>query len=315
MRISQTGGLIAAGSRQMAFPMLQVGSIPIIERIVITFQQAGIFPIVIVTGADEENVKYRMAGYGVIFLHSEQPDGVELFSSVKQGLRYLQGKCSRIVFTPVNVPMFTPDTLTRLMAEEGGVVTPSFQGRSGHPVVITETVIPELLAYEGEGGLRGALRALEGRRRWLCVEDEGVLVSIHDPQQMQERLKAHNSELLHPMLHMRLERESAFFDGRLKLLLFLIDDTCNVRRACDAMAISYGKAWSLINRLEQELGYLVVERRQGGHRGGNTRLTEEGAQFLQMYQSFEERVFQFTQREFQTTFLHKKQSIKSASSS
>ena len=302
MRISQTGGLIAAGSRQVALPMLQVGSIPIIERVVITFQQAGIFPIVIVTGADEEDVKYRMAGYGVIFLHSEQPDGTELFSSVKQGLRYLQGKCGRVVFTPVNVPMFTPSTLTRLLAEEGDVVTPSCQGRSGHPAVIAESVIPEVLAYDGGGGLRGALRALEGRRRWLSVEDEGVLVSIHDPQQMQERLAAHNDELLHPMLHMRLERESAFFDGRLKLLLFLIDDTRNVRRACDAMAISYGKAWNLINRLERELGYQVVERRQGGHRGGNTELTEQGAQFLRMYQSFEEKVFQFAQREFQTMF-------------
>ncbi len=302
MRISQTGGLIAAGSRQIALPMLQVGSIPIIERIVITFQQAGIFPIVIVTGADEENVKYRMSNYGVIFLHSERPDGTELFSSVKQGLRCLYGKCSRVVFTPVNVPMFTPSTLTRLLAEDGDVVTPSCQGRSGHPVVIRETVIPELLAYKGNDGLRGALRALEDRRRWLCVEDEGVLFSIHDPQQMQERLAAHNSELLHPMLHMRLERESAFFDGRLKLLLFLIGDTCNVRRACDAMAISYGKAWDLINRLERELGYQIVERRQGGHRGGNTRLTERGTQFLQAYQAFEERVFQFAQREFQSTF-------------
>ncbi len=84
MRISQVGGLIAAGSKPIALPMLQVGSIPIIERIVLTFQQAGIFPIVIVTGADEEDVKYRMAGHGVIFLPSEQPDGIELFSSVNR---------------------------------------------------------------------------------------------------------------------------------------------------------------------------------------------------------------------------------------
>ena len=282
--------------------MLQVGSIPVIERIVITFQQAGIFPIVIVTGADEEDVKYRMANYGVIFLHSEQPDGTELFSSVKQGLRYLYGKCGRVVFAPVNVPMFTPSTLACLMAEEGDLITPSCQGHSGHPVVIAESVIPEILAYDGDGGLRGALRTLKDRRRWICVEDEGVLLSIHDARQMQERLAAHNRELLHPMLHMRLERESAFFDGRLKLLLFLIDDTSNVRRACGAMAISCGKAWDLINRLERELGYQIVERRQGGHRGGNTRLTEQGAQFLQTYQTFEERVFQFAQREFQATF-------------
>lgn len=94
------------------------------------------------------------------------------------------------------------------------------------------------------------------------------------PQQLHAQLAEHNDSLLHPMLHMRLEWESAFFDGRLKLLLFLIDDTSNVRWACDAMAISYGKAWDLITRLERELIYSMVERHQGGRRGGNTRLTE-----------------------------------------
>lgn len=62
MQISQTGGLIAAGSRQVALPMLQVGSIPIIERIVITFQQAGIFPIVIGTGADKSERRQLFCG-------------------------------------------------------------------------------------------------------------------------------------------------------------------------------------------------------------------------------------------------------------
>ena len=36
------GGVIAAASRRDALPMLHIGSIPIISRLVITFQQAGI---------------------------------------------------------------------------------------------------------------------------------------------------------------------------------------------------------------------------------------------------------------------------------
>lgn len=56
MRISQVGGIIAAASQKVAKPMMQVGSIPIIRRIVITFQQAGVFPIVVITGVDEDKV-------------------------------------------------------------------------------------------------------------------------------------------------------------------------------------------------------------------------------------------------------------------
>jgi len=301
MRISGTGGLIAAGSRQAAAPMLRIGAIPIIKRIVLTFQQVGVFPIVVVTGADEEDVRAQLSSYGVIFLPNSRPEHPQLLDSVKLGLAYLREKCGRIAFTPVNAPMFTPDTLARLLSAGGEVVTPSFRGKSGHPVVIAQSAVGDILSYDGEDGLRGALLAMGPRRRKVEVEDEGVLASVHDLRQLEQCLAGHNHALLHPMLHMRLERETGFFDERLKLLLFLIGDTCNVRRACDAMALSYAKAWSLINRLEQELGFLVVERQRGGARGG-TRLTEQGARFLQTYQTFEERVFQYAQGQFRELF-------------
>lgn len=53
MRISKVGGVIAAASQSVAQPLLQIGTIPIIRRIVISYQRAGIFPIVVVTGAAE----------------------------------------------------------------------------------------------------------------------------------------------------------------------------------------------------------------------------------------------------------------------
>lgn len=88
MQISQVGGLIAAGSKSAALPMLQVGSISIIKRIVITFQQAGVFPIVVVTGADELDVRSQLSNQGVIFIPNEHPEKSELFDSVKIGLAY-----------------------------------------------------------------------------------------------------------------------------------------------------------------------------------------------------------------------------------
>lgn len=303
MKISKFGGLIAAASKRAALPMLQVGSIPIIKRIVISFQQAGIFPIVIITGADEEVVKYQLSNYGVIFISYEQTEHLQLLDCIKFGLKYLEGKCDRVVFTPVNVPMFTPDTLIQLMNAREEIVIPSYQGHSGHPVVLAESIIPNILDYDGAYGLRGALRSLEGKKSWVSVDDKGILTSVRNVAELQERLAEHNNAILHPVMHMNIERETAFFNGRLKLLLFLISDTHNVRKACSAMALSYGKAWEMLNRLEMELGYTVVERRQGGKHGGNTFLTQRGAEFLLAYQQFEREVFHFTQSRFQELFL------------
>nr|WP_326185296.1 NTP transferase domain-containing protein [uncultured Oscillibacter sp.] len=299
MHISRVGGIIAAASMKTAVPMLQVGSISIVERIVITFQQAGIFPIVIITGVDEEELRYQLSSYGVIFISNERAEAPPLFDSVKIGLRYLQGKCDRVAFTPVNVPMFTPDTLTQLLQAEGAVVTPSCDGHAGHPVLLSNDIIPRLLSYSGENGLRGAFSALGLRRTFVEVRDRGILTNVHNQQELRAQLEEHNHAILHPMVRLSIERESSFFDGRLKLLLFLISDTRNVRRACAAMGLSYSKAWSMINTLELELGYPVVARRQGGSHGGGTHLTERGAAFLLAYQRYEEAVFHFVQDRFQ----------------
>lgn len=303
MKISKFGGLIAAASKKAALPMLQIGTIPIIKRIVISFQQAGIFPIVIITGVDEKEVKYQLSNYGVIFIPNEQPEHPQLLDSVKIGLQYLSGKCDRVAFAPVNVPMFTPDTLIQLKNTKGDIITPSYHGCGGHPVILSENVIPNILSYDGGNGLRGAIQAMEGRRVWLPVEDKGILTSVHNEEQLQARLAEHNNAILHPVIHMSIERETSFFNARLKLLLFLISDTHNMRKACSAMSLSYGKAWDMINRLEIELGYSVVERRQGGKHGGNTVLTKRGTAFLLAYQQFEEEVFHFTQSRFQELFL------------
>ncbi len=303
MKISKFGGLIAAASKKAALPMLRIGTIPIIKRIVISFQQAGIFPIVIITGADEEEVKYQLSNYGVIFIANEQPDYPQLLDSIKIGLQYLSGKCDRIAFAPVNVPMFMPDTLIRLKNMDGDIVTPSYHGQGGHPIILSEQIIPNILAYEGKDGLRGLIRLLDEKRKWLPVEDKGILTSVHNEEQLQARLSEHNHALLHPVIRMSIERENAFFNARLKLLLFLISDTHNMRKACGAISLSYGKAWDMINRLELELGYPVVERRQGGKHGGNTVLTARGTAFLLAYQNFEEEIFHFTQSRFQELFL------------
>ena len=303
MRISQVGGVIAAASIQSAAPMLLAGAIPVIERVVITFQQAGVFPIAVVTGAEEERVRYLLSGYGVIFLPNTRPEAPPLFDSVKLGLSYLQGKCDRVVFTPVNVPLFTPDTLAALIRAPGEAVTPSCRGRAGHPVLLSEGVIPSILSYEGPDGLRGALAALGPRRTFLEVEDRGILLNVRSAGELEAQLARHNHAILRPEVRLGIRRESAFFDGRLKLLLFLLSDTHNVRRACAAMGLSHSKAWSMINRLEEELGYRVVTRRQGGSRGGRTSLTARGEAFLLAYQRYEEQVLRFAQEQFQKHLL------------
>ncbi len=115
-------------------------------------------------------------------------------------------------------------------------------------------------------------------------------------------LKEHNEHILHPFLRISIEKESMFFNSRTKLLLMLIKETHSVRNACRHIALSNSKAWSMLNKLEEELGYAVVERIHGGSKGGNTYLTKEGLEFLEKYLEFEQNVRKYAEDEFKRLF-------------
>lgn len=295
--ISRYGGVIAAADEASAFPLRQSGGTTAVRRIVMNFQQAGIFPIVVLSGAQEEEVRNQLASSGVIFL---RPKGTrsELFQSVKTGLTYLQDLCEKIVFTPVNTPMFTPQTLDKLMRAEGDIVSPSCCGRSGHPLIVSARMVPDLLAYRGTCGLRGAVAALQDHRVWVEVEDQGVLYTVHHGDVPPPQMARYNKEVLHLAARLHLQKDVAVFDSRTKLLLLLIWKTQSVRAACQQMALSYSKAWELLNLLEDSLELPLVERRHGGARGGRTVLTEKGLLFLRQYQRIEEDLLRYTQEKY-----------------
>lgn len=302
-----TGGIIvAAGNtseRNGLNPLMKIGSITIIKRIVLTFQKADISPIVVITGYKTEEIEHHLADYGVVFLRNSQYENSQKIDSAKMGLKYLQEKCDQVIFTPVNIPMFTPETIKKMLESGEKLLSPSYHGKSGHPLLISSEFIPNILTYSGDNGMRGAIESIEFNREWIEVEDEGVIYDTNYIERLNRLLIKHNQHILHPFIRISIEKEALFFDSKTKLLLTLIRDTNSVRSACKHMALSYSKAWNMLNRLEQELNYEVIERKHGGSKGGKTFLTKEGIEFLGKYQQFEQNVRQYAKNEFDKLFL------------
>lgn len=302
MKFGSVGAVIAAASKKDAVPLLKVGSIPIVRRIVLTLQQAGVFPIVVITGTEELEVTHQVAPLGVVFIKNAECKEPELFSSVKLGLSYLRGKCDSVVFTPVNAPMFSARILHTLLACPADIVTPTYNGCGGHPIVLRSRVIPQLLAYAGPDGLRGAVRQCLCDKQRLPVDDPGILMSVHNQPQMRQHLQEHNASLLTPSVKISIDKEDVFLNSRLRLLLFLIADLQSVRQACLHMGLSYQKAWDMINRLEREAGYAVVTRQHGGRNGGKTCLTDRGQRLMLAFQQYEDEVRGFARQRFDALF-------------
>jgi len=81
-------------------------------------------------------------------------------------------------------------------------------------------------------------------------------------------------------------------------LLQEIDSSGSIRKAAAGMGISYVKAHDMLNRLENELGTALLERRKGGDKRLGTVLTPAGRRFAEEYDRFQHDIKQYADRRF-----------------
>ena len=297
--------IVAAGmsSRMGDFkPMLNIGSISIAQRLVATFHQAGVTKIVVVTGYNAQLLERHLANSGLVFLRNENYATTQMFDSAKIGLGYLKDKCDRILFTPVDIPLFTALTVTELIESGAELACPVCQGQTGHPLLIASSLVDGLLTDSGEGGLQGAIRRCGTEMARIPVDDAGTLHDADTPADYQALLAYHNEQLIRPEIWVSLARERPFFDEKTAMLLNLVDETKSVRTACQRMQISYSGSWNIIRALESQLHFPLLERTQGGVGGGESRLTEKGRRLLDCYEKYAQRLRQDAAELFEEYF-------------
>lgn len=285
--------IVAAGmsSRMGDFkPLLNIGSISIAQRIITTLRQSGVTKIVVVTGYNAEVLERHLAKCGVIFLRNQDYQTTQMFDSAKIGLSYMHNKCKSVLFTPVDIPLFTTCTITKLLNSGAQLACPVCEGQQGHPILMSSDVVGKILEDQGEKGLQGAISRCDVPLTFVEVNDCGILHDVDTPDDYRSLLEYHNSQLVRPEINLSLAKEKPFFDEKIAMLLTLVDETSSVRTACQRMQLSYSSGWNIINSVEAQLGYSLVMRKQGGARGGKSQLTPAGLQLLRLYEIFEKEV-------------------------
>lgn len=287
----QIGALIVAAgmsSRMGQFkPMLNIGSISVAQRIIATLQQAGATKIVMVTGYNATVLERHLAGNGIIFLRNDNYETTQMFDSVKIGLQYLQDKCDKILFTPVDVPLFTAQTVNTLLESGAELACPMCMGQQGHPILIGSRLIPEILSDCGQQGLKGAMDRCSIPLLRMEVDDPGTIHDADTPEDFSALVDYHNSQLVRPVVSVSLTKEKPFFDSKIAMLLMMVEETHSVRAAGQRMQLSYSSCWNTIKTLESQLSYTLIERSQGGAGGSQSHLTPKGKALLERYLAYE----------------------------
>lgn len=304
----KTGAIIIAAGHHLTNetfqPLMPIGGTTVIRRIIIMLKQAEIGPIVIITGRDGDQIEKHVSKMRAICLRNPDYETTQMFDSVRMGLNYVEDLCEQVLILPVKYPLFLEDTVKQLLKTKKKAACPVYNGRRGHPVLLSKALIPTLLSYQGTGGLGGALRqeSINSSVEEIPVADQGIILSIEREEDCKTRYDHSRKIPVHSVSQLYLEGDEIFFGPGIAQFLSLVDHTGSMQTACRQMHMSYSKGWKIVKDAEKQLGFPLLFTQSGGADGGFSQLTPKSKDYLTRYLAMEKELDQEAKRLFQKYF-------------
>jgi molybdenum cofactor cytidylyltransferase len=178
------GLILAAGeSRRMGSPkaLLEYRGETFLDRLIGLFRRR-CSPVIAVLGAEREMVRagLRRAGDAALV---ENPDfHLGQLTSMQCGLRAVPAEADGVLFTLVDHPAVMPATIDALLdcSATAPLRIPRCGGRRGHPIWISESLIPEFLALPAGASAREIVTRHASEIAYIDVDDPGILADVDD---------------------------------------------------------------------------------------------------------------------------------------
>jgi len=176
------GIILAAGeSRRMGRPkaFLEFRNGTFLSTLAETF---GPFasPVVAVFGCDGEAAALRVPAGVMPVINQEYRRG--MLTSLQAGLRALHGvSFDRVLFTLVDHPAISPDTVARLIETDADIAIPRLDGKRGHPVLLSRGIADEYLREPASAKARDVIDRHAEHILYLDVDDPGIRDDVDDP--------------------------------------------------------------------------------------------------------------------------------------
>lgn len=189
----QVDGIVLAAGRstRMGESKAQLEAEPgvtFLERAIRILREAGCRYVVAVVNPEEDWTARLadVAGAAVVVNDDAESEQID---SVRLGIAHLPEDSDATLVLPVDIPGVTPDTVDALIRAfeqtRAAVVLPSYQGRTGHPVLFARSVYGELLA-ELPRGAESIVEAHVADRHEVELDDPGILVDVDQPDEYRE---------------------------------------------------------------------------------------------------------------------------------
>lgn len=186
--------ILAAGlsSRMGDFkPLMPFRKKTLIENTIDSVLLGGAQTAVVVTGyRGDELEAFLKSRYGkqILFVRNPHYEETDMMGSIQIGCLALP-VCDAFFLLPGDMPVIHQSTFFKLKkarcADTVSVVIPTLEGYRKHPPLIDARLIPNILSFQGDGGLRQLWQQLGDRIKTVPVDDEGVWVDLDTRQDYQ----------------------------------------------------------------------------------------------------------------------------------
>lgn len=168
-----------AGGNKLVRPF---DGVPLVRRAAAVLCEAGLDPVLALTGHGAEAVEAALADLPVRTLRNPE-FAAGMGTSLARGVGALPSDVVGVAIALADMPRVRPEHIARLVAafdpEHGAAIcVPVFRGARGHPVLFAARFFAELKALDGDAGARTVIARHTASLCEVEVGDDGVLFDI-----------------------------------------------------------------------------------------------------------------------------------------
>lgn len=154
---------------------------PLLDRTISALLNGGVDQIIVVVGPDATELQHDVNAFSDARVWPVvNPDPSRgMFSSLQAGLAEAEGDA--LVVLPADMPFVQSGTVAILIdafASHPAIVSPRYQGKRGHPVILPPALRDEIRAAEPTITLHDILKRHPDQRVDVDVQDRGVVRDV-----------------------------------------------------------------------------------------------------------------------------------------
>ncbi len=148
--------------------------------------EAGLSPLIVVTGHYPDPVQAALSGMDVDFIHNpDYSDG--LTTSLQEGISAVPAECSGALILLGDMPLVSSRAIRQIMdafanESDKSAAVPVIAGQRGNPVLLDRRIFTRVMQLSGDTGARALLAKADLDVLEVSVEDAGILLDVDTPE-------------------------------------------------------------------------------------------------------------------------------------